>query len=668
MRIGVDYYPEHWERARWDIDAQMMKEAGIRVVRIAEFAWSLLEPREGEYRFEWLDEAMDFFAGQGIGVVLCTPSATPPKWMVDRYPEILQADVHGNPKLFGTRKHYCFNSALYREKCRVLNTMIAERYGAHPALEAWQVDNELGWANTTRCYCDECESKFKTYLAEKYRDIGVLNRAYGTVFWSQVYNGFEELILPRAGACYDVDAGTQGQNPALLLDFDRFCSDSVISFVRETCEVIRKHSDRPVTSNLLDAAVNSGTGIDYFKLAEELDFVSWDNYIEFQWGVAQDATVSHDHALLRSYKKQPFWVMEQQSGPCGWSKLGPTPAPGKLRLWTYAAVANGADSVVYFRWRACPFGVEEYWHGVLNHDGKPTRRLAEVSQVGAEMKKLSQTYGALAPKARVAIVKSFDSEWSHAIHSHVEGFRYDALLTDYYRAFYRLGIAVDFVTEQEDLGGYALVLAPALVMIGENGLANLEGYAERGGNLLISFRSGIKDLHNNMLTRTVPGVFARLTGVEVRDYDAQYQHATQVSGVFGKGTASLWCDVVDLAGAQALGVYTQNYFAGKPCFTVNRQGKGNVYYIGCDLDDAAMGNLARYLGAQSGLEVPLYGVEGVETVSATDGKRNPLFILNHNDVPVTVPVSKKYTDMLSQARVECAVTLEPYGVAILDEA
>ena len=667
MRIGVDYYPEHWDRERWDTDIRMMREAGIQVVRLAEFAWSLFEPTEGDYQFGWLDEIMDYFAAHNMKVVLCTPSATPPKWMVDRYPQILQADIHGNPKLFGTRKHYCFNSAVYRDKCRVLNEKIAMRYASHSALEAWQVDNELGWANTTRCYCDECESAFKGYLQQKYETIESLNKAYGTVFWSQIYNSFKELILPRAGACYDVDEGTQGQNPALLLDFDRFSSDSVISFVRETCKAIRKYSKKPITSNLLDAAVNSGTGIDYFKLGKELDFVTWDNYIEFQWGIAQDAVVSHDHALLRSYKKQPFWVMEQQSGPCGWSKMGPTPAPGKLRLWTYAAVANGADSVVYFRWRACPFGVEEYWHGVLGHDGKPNRRYAEIAQVGAEMRNLSRHYGALMPRARVAIVKSFDSEWSHAIHSHVEGFQYDRLLADYYRPFYTLGIAVDYVTAEEDLSGYRLVLAPALIMADNEAQENLERYVKQGGKLLISFRSGIKDLNNNMLTQTVPGVFAELAGVEVHDYDAQYRHQTQVSGVFGHGTASLWCDVIEPTDATALGVYTQNYFAGKPCFTVNRKDAGSVYYLGCDLDEAAMLNLARYLGGQAGLDLPLYAIDGVETVHATDGNQQATFVLNHNDTPVTLPINGDYTDRLSEKRVTCALSLEPYGVAILEE-
>ena len=320
---------------------EMMVKANIKVIRIGEFAWSLYEPEEGKYEFDWMDEALDFFGKYGIKVVMCTPSATPPKWMIDKYPDILQNDIHGNPKLFGTRKHYCFNSETYREKTKKLNTLIAKRYAKHPAIEAWQVDNELGWSNTTRCYCKSCENRFRNWLKEKYGTIDNLNKTYGTTFWSQIYRSFDELIIPKAGACYDTSHDKQGQNPALLLDYYRFCSDSVIDFTKESVKTIREYSDLPITSNLLDAAINSGTGIDYFKLSKEFDFVTWDNYIEFQWGKAKPETVSRDHALLRSYKKKPFWVMEQQSGPCGWSKMGPTPTPGKLRLWTYQSVANG---------------------------------------------------------------------------------------------------------------------------------------------------------------------------------------------------------------------------------------------------------------------------------------------------------------------------------------
>lgn len=666
MRIGVDYYPEHWDKKRWKTDAEMMVQAKIKVIRIGEFAWSLYEPEEGKYEFAWMDEALEFFGSYGIKVVLCTPSATPPKWMVDKYPEILQNDIHGNPKLFGTRKHYCFNNKIYREKNKALITLIAKRYGTHPAVEGWQIDNELGWANTTRCYCESCEKKFRDFLKNKYGSIENLNKKYGTVFWSQIYDDFDQVIIPKAGACYDTCHDTQGQNPGLLLDYYRFASDSVIEFTKFCADIIRKYSKLPITSNLLDAAVNSGTGIDYFKLSKELDFVTWDNYIEFQWGKAKKETVSRDHALLRSYKKQPFWVMEQQSGPCGWSKMGPTPTPGKLRLWTYQATAQGADTVVYFRWRACPYGTEELWHGILNHDGKPNRRYEEISKVGQEMEKLSLNYGSLMPKARVAIVKSFDSEWSQSIHRQVENLYYDELLLDYYRAFSQMGIPVDFVEAGESLKEYNLVIAPMLMMATEEEQKNLKEYAKNGGNLVLTFRSGIKDMYNNMLQETVPGYFAELAGVEVEDYDPLLEKSTEVSGVFGKGKASMWCDIIKPITAKTLGIYTSDFYSGVPCFTENSVGSGSVYYVGCDLDQEAQKMLSVYLGRKAGIHMDLYQIDGVETVDATDGEKEALFVMNHNEYPVTVPIETKCKDLLNEKDVEKVLVLEPFGVAILD--
>lgn len=666
MRIGVDYYPEHWDKNRWETDMRMMAKAGIGLVRIGEFAWSLYEPKERTFEFAWMDEILDFLKKHQMKVVLCTPSATPPKWMTDRYPDILQWDIHGNPKIFGTRKHYCFNSDTYREKVRILNKKIAERYGAHEAVESWQIDNELGWANTTRCYCENCRKKFQQWLKKKYQAIDNLNRIYGTVFWSQHYNDFEEVIIPRAGACYETCHDTQGQNPALLLDYDRFCSDSVISFTKESVKTIKKYSDRPITTNLLDAAVNSGTGIDYFKLSKELDFVTWDNYIEFQWGKAQKETVSRDHALLRSYKKQPFWVMEQQSGPCGWSKMGPAPAPGKIRLWTYQAVAQGADTVVYFRWRACPFGTEELWHGILDHDGKENRRYREIAQVGMEMKQLSRRYNALMPKAKIAILKSFDNEWSQEIHRQAEGLQYDRLQLDYYKAFSKLGCTVDFVSPEDDFKQYKLILAPLFMMADNETKINMENYVKEGGTALFGFRSGIKDTCNNMLTESLPGFLSDITGIEVEEYDPLLDKETKVSGVFGNSTAKIWCDIIVPKQAEILGVYTEDYYSGKPCFTVNRYGNGKVYYIGCDLAEESMRKLASYLGKENGIHLLPYEIEGVETVQASDGERDVMFVLNHQNKPTVVPVPGAYTEMLTEKKGYGSLYLEPAGVAVLE--
>ena len=667
MRIGVDYYPEHWEKERWETDLSMMHECGIEVVRIGEFDWSLYEPSEGDYRFEWMDEILDFMQAHDMKVVLGTPSATPPKWMCDKYgEELYQKDKRGRIRPFGTRKHYCFNSAVYREENRKLVTMIARRYGKHPAVEGWQIDNELGWSNTTRCYCEKCRRKFQEYLKDKYGTIENLNRTYGTVFWSEDYNDFSQVIVPEEGACRDSDpTGTEGQNPSLVLDFDRFSSDSVISFMNEQVDIIREYSSYPVTTNMLDAGVNSGTGIDYFRMSKTLDYVSWDNYINFQWGIAENACVSRDHALLRSYKHQPFWVMEQQAGAIGWTQLGSVPQPGQLRLWTWSSVANGADTVVFFRWRSCLFGTEEYWNGILGHDGKPNRRYYEFCKVGAEMKKLSRIYGKLAPKAKVAIIKSFDSEWSHKIHRHVENFSYDRLLLDYYRAFYELGLSVEFAAPEEDLSAFDLVLAPALIMVSGEQKQNLEDYVTKGGSLLLSWRSGIKSMDNTMLPLTIPGVFADMAGITVEDYDPQYRKQTAVSGVFGEGCADLWCDIITPKDAEVLGVYTGDYYGGEACFTKNRFGEGTVYYLGCDLDEAAMVRLASCLCREKGIPVPAGAQKGVEIVNASDGMNEALFVLNHNSHTVVVSLDGEYTELLSDRNVKDRIILDAYDAAVL---
>lgn len=667
MRIGVDYYPEHWEKERWETDLSMMHECGIEVVRIGEFDWSLYEPSEGDYRFEWMDEILDFMQAHDMKVVLGTPSATPPKWMCDKYgEELYQKDKRGRIRPFGTRKHYCFNSAVYREENRKLVTMIARRYGNHPAVEGWQIDNELGWSNTTRCYCEKCRRKFQEYLKDKYGTIENLNRTYGTVFWSEDYNDFSQVIVPEEGACRDSDpTGTEGQNPSLVLDFDRFSSDSVISFMNEQVDIIREYSSYPVTTNMLDAGVNSGTGIDYFRMSKTLDYVSWDNYINFQWGIAENACVSRDHALLRSYKHQPFWVMEQQAGAIGWTQLGSVPQPGQLRLWTWSSVANGADTVVFFRWRSCLFGTEEYWNGILGHDGKPNRRYYEFCKVGAEMKKLSRIYGKLAPKAKVAIIKSFDSEWSHKIHRHVENFSYDRLLLDYYRAFYELGLSVEFAAPEEDLSAFDLVLAPALIMVSGEQKQNLEDYVTKGGSLLLSWRSGIKSMDNTMLPLTIPGVFADMAGITVEDYDPQYRKQTAVSGVFGEGCADLWCDIITPKDAEVLGVYTGDYYGGEACFTKNRFGEGTVYYLGCDLDEAAMVRLASCLCRETGIPVPAGAQKGVEIVNASDGMNEALFVLNHNNHTVVVSLDGEYTELLSDRNVKDRIILDAYDAAVL---
>ena len=362
MYFGVDYYPEHWPEERWEKDAGMMKEANINVVRLAEFAWAKIEPDEGVYDFSWLDRAIAVLALAGIKTVLGIPTAAAPKWLMDKHPDMYPVDMHGLVKGFGTRRHYCANHSMYREYTRKITAKMVEHYKDNPNIVAWQTDNEFG----DNCYCDNCRDTFRTWLKKKHGTVEILNNEWGTVFWSQTYRSFDEVPVPGYSSSDGFSQTASGSalstpynhNPGLLLDYRRFCSDSYVAYQDIQIGEIRKRSRLPITHNYM----GHYNELDYFKLGENLDFISWDNYPNNMWGRSDYKTTAMAHDLMRGIKNSNFWVMEQQSGPCGWHSMGDTPEPGQIRLWTYQAIAHGADAIVYFRWRACTFGIEQYWY------------------------------------------------------------------------------------------------------------------------------------------------------------------------------------------------------------------------------------------------------------------------------------------------------------------
>lgn len=665
MRVGVDYYPEQWPKERWKTDACLMEQAGIKVIRVAEFSWSLLEPSEGNFRFGWLDDALSVFSQRGIRVVLSTPTAAPPKWLVDKYPDILQRDRNGLVRQFGGRRHYCPNSQDYLARTERIVEELASHFGRNPAVEAWQIDNEFGNENSVYCYCDQCERRFRRWLERKYRTIEQLNHTYGTVFWSQHYNSFEEVILPKASQCEESCPETRGLNPSLLLDYKRFASDSMVRYQQLQIDILRRYSDAPVTTNLM----GTFSDIDYFDLAKNLDFVSWDNYPDTQWGVAKPAEVSFSHALMRSLKKEaPLWVMEQQSGPCGWSQMGGNPEPGKLRLWTYQSIANGVETALYFRWRAALFGTEQYWHGILNHDGEKTRRYQEIGQTAAELEKLDQDLGSLRFFGEAAIVKSYETLWSHGIHSHASGFSYSRMLQNIYSLLFERGVDTDFAAPKEDIGGYPVVFAPALNLVDEKTVGWLERYVENGGYLILTYRSGTRDLFNTMYPLPAPGLLEHLTGVRAADFDPLGERTVPISSIFGTGTATVWGDILELSGAQTLAVYGGNYYAGSPCITEYVFGQGKVYYVGCGADSRTMGFLLDYILRKNAKDkewdiLP----EGVEVHKAVSKQGRIRFILNHNETAALIKLPDNGYEWITGRRVQPVLRLEPFGVAIWGE-
>lgn len=495
--LGVCYYPEQWPERMWADDARRMRHLGISVVRIGEFAWSFLEPEPGRYDFAWLDRAVDTLARENLNVVLGTPTATPPKWLVDAEPSILAHDAKGQPRRFGSRRHYCFSSERYRAESRRITEALAKRYGGHPALVGWQTDNEFGCHNTTRSYSPEAARAFRRWLRERYQDTGALNEAWGNAFWSMRLRAFDEADLP-------MQAVTE-LNPAHRMAFHRFSSDQIAAFNREQVEIIRAHSPgRFVTHNFMGAFLE----FDHFDVGRDLDLASWDSYpLGFTdtvpWlGLAEwERTLYHDtghpdiaafhHDLYRRVGRGRFWVMEQQPGPVNWALWNPAPHAGMVRAWTWEALAHGAEAVCYFRWRQAPFAQEQMHAGLKRPDDVRDVGGMEAATVAYELqggwwKDLAKSPRAPAP---VALVFDYPAAWAYEIQPQGFDQSYFPQAYAWYGALRRLGLNVDIVAQGDDLSAYKAVIVPTLPIVTERGRA---AFAAFEGPLFFGPRSGAK--------------------------------------------------------------------------------------------------------------------------------------------------------------------------------
>ncbi len=635
FRFGVDYYPEHWPEERWPIDARMQREAGFNTVRLAEFAWSRLEPAAGTFQFDWLDRAIDVLAGEDIQVVLGTPTAAPPAWLIEQDPTILPVDETGKRMGFGGRRHYCPTNQGFHAATERIVTAMARHYADHPSVIGWQIDNEYGGNNTARCYCDSCRAAFHAWLKDRYGALDRLNEAWGTVFWSQEYADWDQIPLPLPT--------TGMHSPSLLLAHRRFASDAFVAYQQLQVDLLRKLAPSQwVTTNFM----RTFTPLDYEKIARPLDFITWDNYPRSRRvpGLHPDQ-VAFTHDLMRGLRHQNFWIMEQQSGACGWEIVKSTPRPGEIRLWTYQSIARGADGIVYFRWRTCRFGTEEYWHGILDHDGKPNRRYAEVQRTGQELATLGPLLAGTRVKAPVALLRAYDVLWSLEIQPHHPELVYDAIQQAWFNGFYERGIQTDVVSPSSDLLGYRVVVAPALFLADQALGAKLAEYVKRGGTLVVTFRSGVKDMENVATDATLPGVFAEVCGVEVAEYDCTEVGETRrvdvrVDGADGVSSrASWWMDALRPTGARVLATYDDDYLAGQPAVTENAFGEGLALYVGTHLDAEGVATLVDHVAKKAGIEtIPRQSIPGVELASRRSSDRELVFVMNHADEPRTVPI------------------------------
>ncbi len=587
--LGVCYYPEHWPEAQWPEDARRMAAAGLTWVRIGEFAWSRLEPAPGELDFRWLDRAIAVLGAAGLKVVLGTPTATPPRWMIDRHLDMLPHDREGRPRRFGSRRHYDFSHDGYRAEAVRIAGLLAERYGANPHVGFWQIDNEYGCHATTLTFSHAAERAFQRWLAAKYGETAALNEAWGNVFWSMDYAAFTEVGLPNLTV-------TEA-NPAHWLDFRRFSSDQVVRFNRAQALAIRAHSAAPILHNYMGRIVE----FDHFATGADLDAASWDSYplgfLEDRsdegegWKAAfvrqgdPDFQAFH-HDLYRAVGRGRWWVMEQQPGPVNWAPYNPAPLPGMVRLWTWEAFAHGAEVVSYFRWRQAPFAQEQMHAGLLTPDSRDAPGLSEAAQVARELGNNPEVEAH--PAARVGLVFDYASAWAWATQPQGRDFDYFRLVFETYRGLRRAGLTIDILPpDTADLAPYALVAIPGLAAWSDPLRAALGAFT---GRAVIGPRTGAKTEHLAIpaaLPPDLPALQTRVARVE------SLRPAGPVPLERG-GNFHIWREVTD-GGSEVVELTADGEAALRRV--------GNLTYLCGWPDPAAMRRLMAGFAREAGLEV-----------------------------------------------------------------
>ncbi len=620
---GGDYNPEQWSEATWQEDMRMVKLAHVNMLTINVFSWALLEPRPGQYHFAQLDRMMDMLAEHDVYADLATGTASPPTWMSRLYPSMLLVTREGNRVSHGSRQHYCPNSPDYRRKSADLVQQLAERYGSHPALKIWHINNEYGCHNA-QCYCDNCAEAFRAWLQERYHSLETLNDAWGTSFWSQRYYHWEDVLPPRLTTTF--------HNPGQRLDYWRFMSDSLLGCYHIEEEILRSATPAiPLTTNFMVGF----KPVDSVSWARHMDIVSFDMYPPNSasiWGTA----FSHD--LMRSLKGgQPHLVMEMSPSQVNWMARNPHKRPGRMRLHIMQALAHGANGSLFFQWRQSQAGAEMLHGAIVTHEGSEhTRIFQEAARVGGELQRLSEYIANSRVSAQAAVLVDWENWWALEYQpSPSDRLSYVQQLIAHYRGLHRLNIPVDVVAPDADFGSYHLIIAPLLYMLRPGVAENLQRFVERGGVLLTTYFSGIVDQNDHILLGGYPAPLRKLLGIHVEEFDPWPDDMSnevkitegELSGVY---PCELWGELIHLEGAQAIGTFTSDYYADGPALTVNQFGQGKAYYIATQADPALLSKLSEQLCREAQLSPILASPEGVEVTRRVRPDGQVIyFILNH---------------------------------------
>ncbi|MCY0878797.1 MAG: beta-galactosidase [Firmicutes bacterium] len=666
---GGDYNPEQWLDTPevWDEDLRLMKLAHVNEATVGVFSWATLEPEEGRFAFEWLDAVMDRLARNGIDVVLATPSGARPAWLAQRYPEVLRVSPDRQRELFGERHNHCPTSPVYRRLCQRINRALAERYGRHPALKLWHVSNEYGG----ECHCDFCQNAFRAWLQRRYGTLERLNQAWWTRFWSHTYTSWDQIESPSPRGMRSLHG--------LNLDWKRFVTEQTLAFMQDEIAPLRELTPQvPITTNFM----GTYPGLNYWRFADTLDVISWDNYPRWHAqgsDVDLASSVAFLHDLARSFKHQPFLMMESTPSTTNWMTVSKLKRPGMHRLSSLQAVAHGSDSVQYFQWRKSRGGPEKFHGAVVDHAGhERTRVFADVAEVGEVLEKLRPVAGSQILSS-VAILYDWENRWAidDAMGPRRDGRDYQPTCEAHHRALWRLGVMTDVINMDQDFSRYRLLVAPMLYMVREGVAERLEAYVRDGGTVVLTYWSGVADATDLCFIGGAPGPLKRLLGLWVEEIDAiteddanvwvmEPDNSLNLHGTYG---VRQLCERIHPETADVLARYGADFYAGEPAMTVNRWGAGAAYYLAARTDQRFLNNfyaaLARELHLPSAVPFPL--PEGVSATVRVRGAQQWTFLMNFSAEPREVHLGDAARhEVVSDRWLGGAVTVPPYGVLVLE--
>lgn len=669
---GGDYNPDQWDEKTWEEDMKLFKKAGINIVTLPVFSWAKLQLSEEEYSFDWLDNILDMLYDNGIYVCLATSTAAQPAWMSKKYPEVLPVDIEGRKRKHGARANFCPNSRVYRNFSAKLAEKLAKMYKDHPALVVWHIGNEYG----NYCYCDNCEEEFRNWLKARYGTIEEINRRWNLSFWGHTVYEWDEIVSPSYLNEMVKDTWS-GNNRDLImfqgisLDYNRFMSDSILECYLGEYKAIKEiTTEIPVTTNLMGIF----KPLDYFKWARHMDIVSWDSYPSPHDLIS---TTAMRHDLMRGLKGgEPFMLMEQTPSQQNWQPVNIIKRPGVMRLWSYQALAHGADTVMFFQLRRSIGACEKFHSAVIEHAGhENTRVFKECAELGEELKSLGGKLLNSRLDSKLAIIFDWENWWAIEFSSGPSvHLKYIPEVEKYYKVLHDMNIQLDMIRPDGDLSGYDIVIAPVMYMVKPGVASNIESFVKKGGTFVTTSFSGIVNENDLVTLGGYPGELRKLLGIWVEEIDALFPEdenimviKEQIGDLSKEYSCGLLCDLLHLEGARVLAVYGKDFYAGMPVLTENCFGEGKAYYVGTSPEESFIKDFMAYLCEVRGINAPLDAPYGVEVTKRVKGHKEFIFILNHNDYSVDVKLKEgNCYDHIKMQEMSGKITLGAKDTAIIE--